>query len=166
MRYRQDKHISWKKYLQLPEISGRNFTTGFTLLEVMLALVFLTMMSALPFFVSRFALSSNNLRLTEQTIVHSLRQAQLFARSEKRDASWGGKVSSTSIILFEGNSYLTRSEGSDRIMQFPSTVTTTGIDEVVFEKFTGEPSVTGDIIVSDGVAPKTISIRAHGFLNY
>ncbi len=141
-------------------------TGGFTLLEVMLALVFITMMSALPFFVSRFTLSSNNLRLTEQTIVHGLRQAQLFALSEKRDASWGAKISSSSIVLFEGDSYQARSEGSDRIMQFPSPVTTTGIDEVVFEKFTGEPDVTGNIIVSDGVTPKTISIRAHGFLDY
>lgn len=139
---------------------------GFTLLEIMLALAFITLMAALPFFWTRFSLSSNDLRLTEQTIVHALRQAQLFARAEKRDASWGAFVSSSSVVIFQGDSYATRTEGSDRVMSFPTPVIASGLNEVVYEKFTGEPNVTDTITVESGASSHTITIHTHGFLDY
>lgn len=141
-------------------------TSGFTLLEVMLSLAFIAVLSALPFLWTRFSLSTNDLRLTEQVIVHGLRQGQLFARAEMNDASWGVKIGTSSIVLFEGESYDARMSGSDRTMPYPNTVLITGIDEVVYEKFTGEPRVTGEIMVGDANSLHTITLRTHGLLDY
>ena len=139
---------------------------GFTLLEVLLSLAFISVIAALPFILGNFSLSNNNLTHAVDLSAEALQSARHFAIAEKNGGSWGVKFSPTEATVFEGNSYASRNSGNDRILTLPAEMTISGVDEVVFDRFTGDPNVTGAITLSIDGNDAEIVIREHGFIDY
>ncbi len=74
---------------------------------------------------------------------------------------------SNKITIFKGTSFLGRDSSFDETFETPSISNVSGLTELVFQKFSGEPITTGDIILkSVDDETKKISIGAKGVLSY
>ena len=141
---------------------------GFTLLEVMLSLAVVGIMSAVSVPVLSRVQTKNDLDAATRVLVQSLRRAEILAQSVDGDTSWGVSAQSGSITLFKGPSFAGRDSTYDEIFTVPTTVTATGLTEVVMAKFTGYPTTTGSVTLTSSVLPdtSTVTIQAKGTVTY
>ena len=140
---------------------------GFTLLEVLLSITLIAILAAIsvPFYQS-FQVR-NDLDIATNTVVQALRQAQTLSQAVDQDISWGVKIQIGSIILFKGPNYISRDSSYDEIYDISSGIASSGLDEIVFAKFTGEPPMTGTtILTSSGGEIRNITINSKGMITY
>lgn len=138
---------------------------GFTLIEILLVVGILAILFTLTLPVTLDFYKSQQLDGSAQGIIQALRRAQLKAMSGENDLSFGVYLTNDNYILFRGISYESRDFQYDEVFDLSSIVTAAGIQEVVFSKFEGLPSVTGTIILSNGKDSKTIDINTIGRIN-
>ena len=87
------------------------------------------------------------------------------------DSCVGGKkhgvyITEHSYVLFQGNSYLTRDVSEDEIVYPKRLIVITGLQEIVFELFSGSSKTSGNIVLSDENANTyTVSINTEGVIN-
>ena len=139
---------------------------GFTVIEllVVIAIIGLLLM-AFPVAITSFQ-ESRQIGTAIQATVQSARRAQALSRATASDASWGVSVQTGSVILFQGASYATRDAAFDEVLEFSDAVQVTGITEIVFDKLTGEPDVTGTIDFETDVSIRTLIMYETGALQY
>lgn len=117
-----------------------NKTIGFTLMEVLIVVVLMTLflLLTIPFGIEFY----REQVIEEQTssLTNNLKIAQSHALSGKNDSSWGIKFFTDYYILFMGEDYddPERDTTYDREFSLSSGIEIEGISEVVFEKGTGK----------------------------
>lgn len=139
---------------------------AFTLFELLLSMSLIAMIAvfAIPFFQSfQF---SNELEVANDIVAQSLRRAQLLSANGENDSSWGVYVQSGSVTIFEGTSYATRVVASDEISEISTRVNIAGLQEIVFQKLTGETANVGTIILSIAGDTRNININSKGRITY
>ena len=140
---------------------------GFTLLEVLLTMALITVMVSVALPVSLAMLTRNDLDVSVVTWVHDLRRAQVLSRASDGGVRWGVSLSSSTITLFQGESYANRIQSSDESYALPSSITATGTQEIVFIKMTGLPQATGTTtLTANSGDVRTIIINAKGTIEY
>ncbi len=140
---------------------------GFTLIEVLLSLALIAVIVGIGAPVYQSLLTTNQSRITVDTMVNSIRRAQLLSQSGVGDSAWGINLSTTTITLFKGASYDVRDETWDEVYEIPATVTVADSVELVFSKLRGAPDFTGDIdFVSNTGVTSTVSINDRGIVSY
>lgn len=140
--------------------------TGFTLLEIILVVAMLAISSGIVAPIYYSAKNSEDLINTRDTLVSSLRRAQLLSMAVKNDDSWGLKVSSQEIIIFQGTSFLSRNLNYDESISINRSINIGGIDEIVFSKLSGRPSISDDFILLSNNKEITISVNQLGIVDY
>jgi len=138
---------------------------GFTLIEI---LVVISLISIFAFFFVSVGLNfykSQQLESQSQTILQTLRRAQLKAMSVELDSSFGVYLTNDSYVLFKGSSYVARDPQYDEVFELPKIINVSGISEIVFSKFEGKPSVIGNIILATNSQQKIININEIGRIN-
>lgn len=138
--------------------------SGFTLLEVLIAIALLGVLASFVIPVGVQFYQTETLTDTAENVANTLRRARLQAFTQKHDASFGVKILSTGFTLFEGISYANRSASEDEAFNFPVGVTASGTDEITFLKFSGEPSVTGTVTLNLGGASRSITVAPQGVI--
>jgi prepilin-type N-terminal cleavage/methylation domain-containing protein len=141
----------------------RRYKKGFTLVEVLLSIAVIAVIAvfSVPVF-QRFQVK-NDLDIAASTTAQSLRRSQVLAQAVDGDTTWGVKILSGSIVIFKGASYAARDTSFDETTTFPSSITPSGLDEVVFSKLFGEPSSTGSVtLTSSNADVRTVTINAKG----
>ncbi len=144
-----------------------NNSLGFTLLELLLSIAIFAIVIGFtaPLFYS-FQVK-NDLDLTVNTTAQYLRRAQILSQAGKGDDFWGVMIKEEEIVLFKGESYANRDSGFDEIFLLSRAISLSGLSEIVFEKLTGEPQNTGDIIFSSGInETRVIKINEKGIIDY
>jgi prepilin-type N-terminal cleavage/methylation domain-containing protein len=140
---------------------------GFTLIEILLSITLVSVLVGLSMPVYQNFQLKNDLDIAANTIVQSLRRAQVLSQAMDGDTSWGVNIQSELITLFKGASYATRDTDFDEGFDMSNTITPSGAQEVVFAKFTGEPTSTGTAtLTSSNTQVKNIIINAKGMLEY
>lgn len=140
---------------------------GFTLLEVVLTVSVIAALMALAIPVYQSFQVKNDLDIAAQTMAQSLRRAQILAQAVEGDASWGVQAASGAIVLFKGVNFATRDPNYDETFEVPGSITSSGLLEVVFSKFSGLPQSTGLITLTTVTnETKTITINAKGAVLY
>lgn len=140
---------------------------GFTLAEVLLSVVLLSMITgmSIPFY--RVYLDRNELDQTTMTLAQTMRRAQFMSIAQDGDSPWGVKVSSSSILLFKGASYLTRDQSVDESTTLLPTISFSGVSEIVFLKGSGIPSTTGtSTFISNNGEIRNVTINQKGMVDY
>jgi len=139
---------------------------GFTLIEI---LIVIFLISILAFFFASVGLNfykSQQLESQTQTILQTLRRAQLNAMSVELDSSFGVYLTNDSYILFKGSSYANnRDPQYDEVFDLPEIINVSGLSEITFSKFEGKPNVTGNIILNSGGESRTININKFGTIS-
>lgn len=140
---------------------------GFTLIEMLLTLAVIALLAGVsaPIFMSFQA--RNDLNVASSVVLSSLRRAQTLARAMENDKSWGVYMEDLQLTIFSGTDYASRDVNYDEIFVIAPTVSFAGITEVVFDRFTGETSDVGNIIInSNNNDSRTITINKKGMLQY
>lgn len=147
-----------------PNYSDRSH--GFTLLEVLLCVAAIGILAGLSLPVARTMLTKNDLDIATVTTAQTLRRAQIQSLAVDGDISWGVKVQSGSITLFKGTNYSSRDSNYDETFDTPTTISFSGVSEVVFSKFSGLPQVTGTTTLTSESDNKSITINSKGGISY
>ena len=141
--------------------------TGFTLIEVMLSLAAISIIAGISIPIYQSFQARNDLDIATVSIVQTMRRAQILAQAVDGDTSWGVKLQSDSLTLFKGANYVARDSSFDEVFDISTTITPSGISEVVFAKFTGLPQTTGTITLSSNInETRTITINEKGAVSY
>jgi len=155
------KEIQTKKGLAL------SLPKGFTLLEVLLSLVLITVLVAVaaPAYYGLFY--TNDLDVAKNQVAQTLGRAAFLSSASDGDMNWGVKVLVENIIVFKGVSYSGRDANYDEVYSTSASVTPSGLTEVVFDKLTGLPQTTGTItLTSANGEVRTIAINTKGAVTY
>ncbi|MBT9131015.1 MAG: hypothetical protein DDT41_01315 [candidate division WS2 bacterium] len=142
-------------------------TKGFTLLEILLVITLVSIIIAIGAPVFQQAQTRNDLDVAVNITVQSLRRVQFLSQGVDGDTSWGLRIDVGEIIIFRGPSYAGRNPDFDEVFKISPTISFSGIQEFVFQKFTGKPQATGSVtFTSINNETRTISINEKGIIFY
>lgn len=144
-----------------------NFNKGFTLLELLLSISIIIIIAGISTPIYQSFQNRNDLDITMVTITQSLRRAKTLSQAVDGDTNWGVKIQTGNIILFKGLSYESRNINFDEIFDMPTSITPSGVSEIVFTKFTGLPQITGTItLISNANETRNVVINNKGMVSY
>lgn len=139
---------------------------GFTLIELLLSVVIIGILGGVTAPVYNSFAVRNDLDITGQQIVESLRRAQTYARAMDDDSAWSVEIQTSAATLFRGTNFGGRDTSLDEAVTIPGSITRSGLTEVQFAKLTGLPNTTGSItLTSNTNEVRTITINAKGMVN-
>lgn len=116
---------------------------GFALIEILLVVGMVGTMTGLAIPLYRDYQIRNDLNLATEQVTQGLARARLLSESAQNDDAWGFYIPAGT--LYKGTAYATRNSQYDEVYAMPSTIMTTGLSEVSYQKLTGDPSGTGSI---------------------
>ncbi len=137
------------------------------MMEVALSIAIIAIITGVtvPFY--RVFQEQNDFEVTVSTTAQKIRKAQFFSQFGERDSNWGVSIQGEELIFFKGESYSDRDMDFDEIYLMPLSITASGLDEMVFDKLTGEPQLPGTItFASHSDETKSITINSMGIINY
>lgn len=140
---------------------------GFTLVELLVSIVIIGLLSGLSLPVYASFVRRNDLDLTAQSLVMTLRRAETYARAVNYDSAWSVEIQTASIILFRGTVFGSRNTAFDETIAIPAAITPSGLGEVQFTKFSAAPNTTGTItLTSNANETRVVTINAKGMVDY
>lgn len=141
--------------------------TGFTLVELLIVFSISMILFGIIGSIASNTYPKNQLRSETQTVVQTIRQAQVLTLARKNDTVWGVHFEGTTMTLFAGSSYQTRDELLDRTHVFASGVIVSGLTDIVFVSLTGTTQQTGQIILSSQATSEslTLTINENGVVS-
>lgn len=143
-------------------ISNTSYQNGFTLLEVLIVLMMLSIVASVTLFFS-MGFYSQNLILAERSQFVSLLQTVRAQAMQNIDNRPHGLVidmnGNTKYILFSGSNLITsESESHVSIPYDPRFLFASGTpSEIVFSQLSGESNYEGDILIIDSFRPQSIA---------
>ena len=141
--------------------------TGFSLIEIMLALALIGVIGGLSAPLVRGFFQRTRLAADQNRIAQTLRHGQVLAESGKRDSPWGVRINNKEIILFAGKSYASRNEKFDQVYSLRPSFTVSGPDEFVFAKLSGRPDTTGTITLETAAGQsRSVSLNKIGTVSF
>ena len=138
---------------------------GFTLIELLLVIAIMALLAGLSFPIFMSLQTQSDVDLTANITIQNLRRAQNLSQAGTDDSVWGVYIAADEMTLFRGESYLTRDDTVDELFDISPKITPSGLNEITFDKLTGEPSTIGDIILSTEDKIITITINAKGVID-
>jgi Tfp pilus assembly major pilin PilA len=109
----------------------------------------------------------NDLDIATVTIAQSARRAQVLSQAVDGDISWGITIQSGSVVIFKGPSYAGRDSIFDEVFEVSTSITQSGMSEIVFAKFTGLPQTTGTItLTSANNETRNVIVNSKGMIDY
>lgn len=144
-----------------------NASKGFTLLELTLSIAIIAIIAGGILALDIPAQQRNDLDTTRDSIAQALHSAQMHARGVDGDSAWGVAIQNNTITLFKGASYATRDTSRDETTDIPQTLSSSGLSEIIFSKFSGYPAAIGTItLTSKTNETRTLSINSKGTIDY
>lgn len=140
--------------------------TGFTLLEIILVVAMLAISSGIVAPIYYSAKNNDDLINSRDSLISSLRRAQLLSMAVKNDQPWSLKIDDQNIIVFKGDDFLNRNQDYDELVSLNRNINISGIDEIVFSKLKGRPNVNGDFLLSSNNRQIIISVNQLGIVDY
>lgn len=140
---------------------------GFTLIEILLAISIIALIGGFSLPVYTRLQVRNDADLAATTVAQSLRRAQLLSQASDGDTSWGVKVQPGALTLFRGLNFASRNPTFDELYDLSASFTVSGLDEVIFTKFTGKPLATGTVTLTTPTnETRVVTINSEGMVSY
>ena len=142
---------------------------GFTLIEVLLSIALIALVVGLSLPVYGSFQARNNLDIAANTVVHSLRRAEIKSLAVEEDSRWGVRIEEKKVIIFKGDSFVGRNPDFDEAIDFSPGIQSSneGLKEITFSKLSGSPSTSGTIILKSSTEEKReIRINEKATISY
>lgn len=140
---------------------------GYTLIEMLLSVAILSLLTGISLPVYESFVRRNDLDLTAQSVVSSIRRAGTYAEAVHGDSTWGVRFLATEVTLFKGASYVARDSNYDESLPLPPSIGISGVSEIVFSKLSGTPNTSGTItLIGTTSDTRTITVNTKGMVNY
>lgn len=141
---------------------------GFTLLEMLLSIALIALIAGMGTPLYQGLQVRTDLDVAAKSYAHTLRFAEVRARGVEGDAAWGVHIAtSTGVVLFQGASYVARNTAYDEAYALPISVTISGLNEVVFAKFTGIPNTVGTTTLTSTTGDtQEVVVSVNGTISY
>lgn len=143
---------------------------GFTLIEILVVLVIISIITGIS--VATFVNMNRGaiLREASSNVYDALTSARGRTLSSQNNTVYGVRMSTSSIIRFEGSTY-TPGNTSNTVYLFNSAVSATSSlitqgKDIIFQRLNGEPSATGTVYIRNGISTSTIIIHGSGLVEY
>ena len=130
---------------------------------LVIALLSIVLTVAVPYGLRFF--SVERLNGASRELLESLRLSQFQSMNQSMDSSFGIYIGEESFTFFKGESYMGRDIQYDQIYYLSEQVSSSGLSEVVFEKLTGLPGQTGEIILASRGQENIIYINDQGLIS-
>lgn len=152
-------------------IVNRGRVSGFTIIEILLAIATLAILFALSAPLYQAFQVRNALFVAVDTFTQTLSRAQTLSVYMEEDSQWGVKITTGAgsqideIILFKGSDFAGRTTAFDEVFDVPSVLEVSGTTEIVFTKFAGELGAGTTTTISSpqaGSLQKVISVNTKG----
>lgn len=143
--------------------------SGFTLIELLLSVTIIGLLAGLSLPVYESFTRRNDLDITVQGVVATLRRAETYARAVHSDSAWSVEIQGATVTLFQGTNFASRNPDFDETYALPGSIVPSGATEVQFAKWSAVPNVTGANVItltSSTNDTRTISINAKGVVDY
>lgn len=146
---------------------------GFTIVEILVVVAVMVVLvgaalSVFPEFIETYRLRSGT-----QKVITALRDARMYTLSSKEDRQYGLHFSTSTVTIFNGDSY-SSSDPENKVISLPegvkisTTTTSDGGDSILFEQFFGKAEVYGTSTLSigagKGVSTTSIIIQKNGLV--
>ncbi|MEK7639721.1 MAG: type II secretion system protein [Patescibacteria group bacterium] len=139
---------------------------GFTLIEVLLSVALIGLIASIGAVVYQQLQNRNALDVAAVTVATQYRRAQALSRAADADTTWGVRVNAGTLTLFQGTSFATRVSAFDEVSTLSSSITPSGLVEVIFAKLTGLPQATGTLTLTGPNDTRTLTLNAQGTVSY
>lgn len=139
---------------------------GYTLIELLLVIVIISIVAMLssPFY-ARFLLQ-NAVDNTVDQLSGSLRKAQVYSMTGKQGSAWSVNFSSNTITLYKGTSFAGRDSAFDEKFSVNPNVSISGMTDISYARVTGLPTpAISTITISSGSNSKTVSVNSQGVVS-
>lgn len=136
---------------------------SFTLIELLIVIGIIGALAGVSApFLSTF-LGGKQLTTTTDKVVRTLRKAQNYALSGKKDSVWGVHYESGLLVLFKGDDYDVRETDFDEKFNLPRIVSIAGWTDIYFRKLRGKPlPETLEITITMLNEEQTVTINSEG----
>ncbi len=139
---------------------------GFTFIELLITVGIIAVVASfsLSFFGS-WQISLGILNYKAQ-IIENIELARLKSMVSENNKEHGIYFNLDSFVLFQGESYVSRDDDYDRIFNLSNNLSlNTNLDnnEIIFNKYTGQPDISGTISLSDKNSDRNYQIMINQF---
>lgn len=137
---------------------------GFTLVELLIVLAIVLLILSLTGTIATNTYPKSQLRANAGLVAQTLREARSYTIARRHESVWGVHLTATDMTLFAGGSYETRNTSYDQVHAFPSGITVSGLNDVVFDALLGTTSQAGTITLTSSATGEsmTITVNAQG----
>lgn len=147
-------------------VTKTKLKNGFTLTELLVVIGIIALMLGISTVAYKSFQFKTDIDSAQNTVVQSLRRAQILAQGVNEDSNWGVYVQSGNVTVFKGDDYAGRDIAFDELTEIGNRINLGATYEVVFSKFTGEPNWTGEVVLSSGDISRTVLVNEKGVVSY
>lgn len=152
-------------------MNSRFYENGFSVVELLIAIVIITILAGLGLFLSMDLYRSHTFRADEKMFISILQKARVRSLSNINQSKHGVKLDGDDFVLFQGADYATRNVSLDESFPVGSgmTIAWPAPSEVVFDQLNGNIDagfLTGDIIIMGPGQTATILLNSEGRIDY
>ena len=143
---------------------------GFSLVETLVVIGIIAILAALTLQTYVSVNVSKALDTDALRVIAEIGQARSLTIGSKNDTEWGVHIASTSVTIFEGDTYSEGASGNivsplHSAVEISSISLRDGVTDIVFERLTGGTTATGTIklsYVASSTVARTITIYGTG----
>lgn len=144
--------------------------TGFTVIEVIIAVTLMTFLAGIGLWVGMDVYRSYSYRSERNIFISALQKARLEAMVNLNEAKHGLYIETNRYTIFQSTStYVNRNASFDQIITPAGVITLTGNPvlprDVVFDQLSGI-TASGTLTITDGVRSTVISINNEGQISW
>lgn len=141
---------------------------GFTIIELLAVItILLILLAGSAVLFGRFFISGQ-LNTAREQVVYQMKTAKIRAQANVANSPHGVYFQTHGIVLFQGETYATRSSTHDIVTNFKNTITlqtSSFASEIIFSQGSGFPSVTGTLqLIHDNGDVRNLLINSYGVI--
>ncbi|MBI2639428.1 MAG: type II secretion system protein [Candidatus Sungbacteria bacterium] len=143
--------------------SAFSISSGFTLVELLISVAVIgAVLTVLLGGLASFRRAAD-MNYAVDGVLNQFREARRRTIESKDASEWGVHVVSSATTLFKGATY---SDGAadNEVFTFSTTVTISGLSDVVFKRISGETDNTGALTLTQGMNTRVINVRSSGLV--
>ena len=139
---------------------------GFTIVELLVIMAIAVLIFIFTLGVGSDFYRNQSLISERDTVINLLRRARTKAMNNENQSNQGLSVSTTSYVLFSGDSYALRNASYDEEFPRSGIINVSGPTEAVFAALEGTSNVSGTISVSNSKDTANISVNYGGRITW